>query len=76
MLARAPQPRALADATAVPLAEGSVGAVALLYMLYHLSDPRSALREAYRVLRSRGAKRWAQVKAHEVDDYLDKVARR
>lgn len=27
-------------------------------------------------MRFPGAKRWAQVKAHEVDDYLDKVARR
>lgn len=53
-----------ADATALPLQEGSVDAVVLLWMLYHLDDPLAALIEAKRVLRSGGviaacaASRW------------------
>jgi SAM-dependent methyltransferase len=54
MLARAPQPHVLGDATALPCADGSFGSVALLYVLYHLPDPRRALAEAHRVLRRGG----------------------
>src|SRR5690606_10784419 len=39
-------PRLLADATAVPFADGAFAAVAALYMLYHLADPLVAIREA------------------------------
>ena len=54
MLARAPQPHHLADATALPFAERSFRSLALLYVLYHLPDPALALAEARRVLQSGG----------------------
>jgi SAM-dependent methyltransferase len=54
MLARAPQPHHLADATALPFADGSLRSLALLYVLYHLADPALALAEARRVLQSGG----------------------
>jgi SAM-dependent methyltransferase len=54
MLARAPAPTVCADAGALPFPDGSFGSVALLYVLYHLPDPRTALSEASRVLRSGG----------------------
>jgi SAM-dependent methyltransferase len=50
MLARAPRPRVCADATALPFEDASFGSVAMLYLLYHLQDPRVALAEARRVL--------------------------
>jgi SAM-dependent methyltransferase len=54
LLAHAPQPSVEADATALPFADGSFGSVALLYVLYHLAEPRDALLEARRVLRPGG----------------------
>jgi ubiquinone/menaquinone biosynthesis C-methylase UbiE len=54
MLARAPQPHHLADATALPFPDESFRSVALLYVLYHLPDPALALAEARRVLQSGG----------------------
>jgi SAM-dependent methyltransferase len=54
MLARAPEPKLHADATALPFADASFGSVALLYVLYHLSEPARALAEAHRVLRRGG----------------------
>jgi SAM-dependent methyltransferase len=44
------RPIVQADATALPLREGSVDAVVLLWMLYHLDDPPAALTEAKRIL--------------------------
>ena len=50
MLARAPEPHHLADATALPFSDERFGSVVLLYMLYHLPDPAAALAEAGWVL--------------------------
>jgi SAM-dependent methyltransferase len=54
MLARAPEPHRLAEATALPFPDQSFDSAALLYVLYHLPDPAVALAEARRVLRPGG----------------------
>jgi SAM-dependent methyltransferase len=54
MLARAPAPHVLGEATALPFGDSSFPSVALLYVLYHLEEPRLALAEARRVLRPGG----------------------
>lgn len=54
MLAQAPTPHVAADATALPFPTGSFDSAALLYVLYHLSNPVRALGEARRVLRAGG----------------------
>jgi SAM-dependent methyltransferase len=54
MLADAPGPVVEADATALPYPDASFGSLALLYVLYHLPEPRLALAEAHRVLRPGG----------------------
>lgn len=51
---QAPRPAVRADAQRLPFTNGSFGAVAALWMLYHLCAPRSALVEAARVLRAGG----------------------
>ena len=48
------RPVARADATKLPVGNGSVDAVTMLWMLYHLDDPRQALAEGNRVLREGG----------------------
>ena len=53
-LRRASGMRVQADAVCLPLPDHSVGAVAMLWMLYHLDDPRPAIVEARRVLRPGG----------------------
>ena len=63
MLARAPQPHHLADATALPFSDERFGSVVLLYVLYHLPDPARALAEARRVLGHRGARRASRRRA-------------
>lgn len=47
-------PVVLGDACRVPAASGSAGAVAALWMPYHLDDPSLAIAEARRVLRPAG----------------------
>jgi SAM-dependent methyltransferase len=54
MLAAASGPVVEADATALPYPDASFGSLALLYVLYHLPEPRLALAEAHRVLRPGG----------------------
>lgn len=56
MLARAPRqfPRALMDATQLAFAPDSIDIVLQAFVLFHLSQPLEALREARRVLRSGG----------------------
>ncbi|MDQ3677482.1 MAG: class I SAM-dependent methyltransferase [Actinomycetota bacterium] len=54
MLARAPVPKVVGAATALPFPDGFFGSAALLYVLYHLPDPDQALAEAHRVLRPGG----------------------
>jgi SAM-dependent methyltransferase len=54
MLDRAPAGGVLGEATALPFANESFDGVAILYVLYHLSDPRRALAEAHRVMRQGG----------------------
>jgi SAM-dependent methyltransferase len=44
----------VADAAALPFADGSFAAVAALWMLYHLDKPTLAIAEAYRALRPNG----------------------
>jgi SAM-dependent methyltransferase len=54
MLLRAPEPKTLGEATALPFADSSFSSVTLLYVLYHLPEPALALAEARRVLRPGG----------------------
>ncbi|MGW7368584.1 class I SAM-dependent methyltransferase [Streptomyces sp. NPDC054841] len=50
ILAGVPGPVAVADATQLPLAEGSVDAALALHMLYHVPDVALAVRELARVV--------------------------
>jgi SAM-dependent methyltransferase len=54
MLARAPPPKVVGDAAALPFPDRSFDSAALLYVLYHSPDPAQALAEAHRVLRPGG----------------------
>ena len=54
LLRDAPRPVICADAIRLPFPDGTFGAVAMLYMLYHLADPGQAIAEAHRVLRPGG----------------------
>lgn len=49
MVAVAGQPGVVADATALPLPDGSCGAALALHMLYHVPDPAAAVAELARV---------------------------
>jgi SAM-dependent methyltransferase len=65
MLAAAAGPVTEADASALPYADASFGSLALLYVLYHLADPRLALAEAHRVLRPGGLMAVAAPSRHD-----------
>jgi SAM-dependent methyltransferase len=54
MLDRGPAGGVRGEATALPFPDESFDGVAILYVLYHLSDPRRALAEARRVMRPGG----------------------
>jgi SAM-dependent methyltransferase len=54
MLDRGPAGGVRGEATTLPFADESFDGVAILYVLYHLSDPRRALAEARRVMRPGG----------------------
>src|SRR5687768_2920917 len=58
--------RVRGDATALPFRTGTFGAVAALYMLYHLANPHDALAESQRVL-SRGGIFVASAPSHYND---------
>jgi SAM-dependent methyltransferase len=69
-------PAILADALALPLADGGADAVILAYVLFHLADPALALAEAARVLRPHGrvgAITWAWERASRADAVWDQV---
>ncbi len=69
-------PAVLADALAVPLADGTADAVILAYVLFHLADPSLALAEAARVLRPGGrvgAITWAWERGSRADAVWDQV---
>jgi len=76
MLAGAPEPHLRADATALPFSESSFGGVALLYVLYHLPDPRAALAEAHRVLRPGGMLAIAAPSRHDSPELAHLVTSR
>jgi SAM-dependent methyltransferase len=54
MLDRGPAGGVRGEATALPFPDESFDGVAILYVLYHLSEPRRALAEAHRVMRQGG----------------------
>ncbi|MCX5035426.1 class I SAM-dependent methyltransferase [Streptomyces coelicoflavus] len=54
ILADVPGPVAVADATRLPLAEGSVDAALALHMLYHVPDIPRSVRELARIVASDG----------------------
>ena len=54
MLDQAPPGGVLGEASALPFPDEYFDGVAILYVLYHLSDPRPALAEAHRVMRRGG----------------------
>ena len=54
MLDQAPAGAVRGEAIALPFPDESFDGVAILYVLYHLSDPRRALAEVHRVMRPGG----------------------
>jgi SAM-dependent methyltransferase len=69
-------PAVVADALALPLADGTAGAVILAYVLFHLADPSLALAEAARVLRPSGrvgAITWAWERGPQANTVWDQI---
>jgi SAM-dependent methyltransferase len=74
--ARRGAPAVVADALALPLADGTADAVILAYVLFHLADPPLALAEAARVLRPGGrvgAITWAWERGPRVSTVWDQI---
>lgn len=65
MLAAAPAPAFIADATHIPFPDDHFGGVALLHVLHHLAEPRNALVEAHRVLEPGGLLALAATSRHD-----------
>jgi SAM-dependent methyltransferase len=76
MLERAPQPGLICDAAALPFPDGCFGSAALLYVLYHLDEPRLALAEADRVLRPGGLLAVAAPSRHDSPELADALPSR
>ncbi|HKA94702.1 MAG TPA: methyltransferase domain-containing protein [Streptosporangiaceae bacterium] len=69
----------VADALALPLADGSTDAVILAYVLFHVADPWRAVAEAARVLRPGGrvgVTTWAWERASRADAVWDQALTR
>ena len=73
---RLPCQVAVADATTLPLREGSVDAVTYVWVLHHVADLAAALREARRVVRADGRVIAISGMALPMDDDIDLVFRR
>ena len=76
MVARAPAGAQLGRADALTFADGSFGGVALLYVLYHLEDPATALKEAWRVARKGGLVATAAPSRHDSPELAFALPRR
>jgi SAM-dependent methyltransferase len=76
MLAQAPEPHHLAEATALPFSDEGFGSVALLYVLYHLPDPAAGLAESRRVLRPGGLVAVAAPSRNDSPEFADAIPRR
>jgi SAM-dependent methyltransferase len=77
LLRNHPPPVIRADATRLPLRDGVIDVVTALNVLYHLPDPRVAIREARRVLRADGhllAATIARDDSPELSDYWTRPA--
>jgi ubiquinone/menaquinone biosynthesis C-methylase UbiE len=72
---RLPGRLAIADATRLPLLSASVNAVQFVWVLHHVADIPSALREAARVVRPGGRVLAVAGVADPVDDDLDPIFR-
>ena len=76
MVASAPAGARLGQADALPFADGSFTGVALLYVLYHLEDPATALKEARRVGREGGLVATAAPSRHDSPELAFALPRR
>ena len=76
MLSAVPKARILGEATKLPFKSGWFGAVAALYMLYHIPDPKAALAEARHVLRTGGLLVTATPSRHNDPELADVLPRR